>query len=327
MSRFLFKLSIAVLLCWQTIGVGFEKVVIWGHKLHTHTHSYVYNAFFRAFQHVGYPTYWFDNEDAVSDFDFSNTLFLTEGQVDQKIPLREDGIYLTHNCASTKYKGLKQCYIQVYTDDVLSRPNLVKVEPCIYFDLVGKGVYMPWASHLLPHEIEENKRNLPRVTKERAVYWIGTVGDGVFGNREEINPFQTACQENGISFIAPRSRGTGIDENLHQKLIASAYLAPAIVGTWQKRVGYIPCRIFKNISYGQLGVTNSLQVYELFERKIVYNPNSYELFYDAQERANKATLEEIYELMDFVKTKHTYLNRIQNVLDFLKLIGYVNKQN
>lgn len=321
MNRFL----LIVMLLWQTtIGVSFEKVVIWGHKLHTHTHSYIHNGFFRAFQHLGYPTYWFDNEDDVSDFDFSNTLFLTEGQVDQKIPIREDAIYLTHNCLSAKYQGLRQVYVQVYTDDVLLRPNLVKVEPCVYFHLFDKGIFMPWASHLLPHEIEQNKQNLAQVRKERVVYWIGTIGEGVFGNCTEINPFRAACQENEIPFIAAQPSGTGIDEDLHQKLITSAYLAPAIVGEWQKRVGYIPCRIFKNISYGQLGVTNSYRVYELFERKIVYNPNPYDLFYDAQERSNTVTLEEIYELMDFVKTKHTYLNRVQTVLTFLKLIGYLN---
>lgn len=310
---------VIALLLWHTIGMGFEKVIIWGHKLHTHTHSYVHNGFFRAFQYLGYPTYWLDNEDDVSGFDFSNALFLTEGQVDQRIPLREDAIYLIHNCARDRYQGLRQVYIQVYTDTVLEQSSLVKVEPCIYFDLAGKGIYMPWASHLFPHEIEHNKQNLVETKKERAIYWIGTIGEGVFGNCTEINPFRAACQENNIAFIGVQPSGTGIDEERHQRLISLSYLAPAIVGEWQKRVGYIPCRIFKNISFGQLGVTNSYRVYELFERKIVYNPNPYELFYDAQARSNT---EEIYELMDFVKTKHTYINRIQTVLQFLNLIGY-----
>ncbi len=304
--------------------MGFDKVVIWGHKLHSHTHSYVHHGFFRASQYLGYPTYWFDNDNNVSDFDFSNTLFLTEGQVDEKIPLRKDSVYLIHNCSASKYQGLKSVYIQVYTDAVLENPNLKKVEPCVYFDMAGKGIYIPWATNLLPHEIEENKQKLSQIKKQKAVYWIGTIGEGVFGNATEINPFRMACQENHIPFIAPQPCGTGIEEDVHQKLIASAYLAPAIVGEWQKKVGYIPCRIFKNISYGQLGVTNSARVYELFERKIVYNPDTYRLFYDAQAKANTATLDDIYELMDFVKTKHTYINRIKTILNFLNTIGYLN---
>lgn len=114
-----------------------------------------------------------------------------------------------------------------------------------------------------------------------------------------------------------------MDENQHQRLITSAYLAPAIVGEWQKKVGYIPCRIFKNISYGQLGVTNSRHVYELFDHKIVYNPDTYQLFFDAKKRLETITLDEIYELMDLVKTKHTYVNRIQTILDYLKFLGYL----
>lgn len=27
-----------------------KKVVIWGHKLHSHTHSYIHNAFYNAFK-------------------------------------------------------------------------------------------------------------------------------------------------------------------------------------------------------------------------------------------------------------------------------------
>src|SRR5579862_6958447 len=102
---------------------SFDRVVIWGHKLHSHTHSYVHKGFYDGFKHLGYSTYWFDNNDDVSAFDFSNTLFLTEGQVDQNIPLRQDAIYLTHNCSSKKYQRLKQVYFQVYTNAVLSHPD------------------------------------------------------------------------------------------------------------------------------------------------------------------------------------------------------------
>lgn len=67
-------------------------------------------------------------------------------------------------------------------------------------------------------------------------------------------------------------------------------------------------------------MTNSRRVFELFEEKIVYNPDCYQLFYDAQKRQESWTLEEQYELMDLIKEKHTYLNRVQTLLEFLKLI-------
>jgi hypothetical protein len=53
--------------------------VIWGHKLHTHTHSYVHEGFFRAFQYLGYRTHWLDDSDDVSGLDLAGAVFLTEG--------------------------------------------------------------------------------------------------------------------------------------------------------------------------------------------------------------------------------------------------------
>ena len=73
-----------------------NNIIIWGHKLHSHTHSYIHNAFFIAFKKLGYDTHWFDDNDDVSNFDFSNSLFITEHQVDNKIPKRDDCLYFIH---------------------------------------------------------------------------------------------------------------------------------------------------------------------------------------------------------------------------------------
>ena len=301
-------------------GIPFEKVVIWGHKLHSHTHSYIHNAFFRAFEHLGHQTFWFDNNDDTKNFDFGNSLFLTEGQVDQNIPLREDCFYILHNCDLTKYKKLfekNRCIIlQVYTDDVLTRAGCEKIAPFMYYDVSQKIAYMPWATDLLPHEIDEIKSQLPDKKKRPIVNWVGSIWGGEYGNIDEIQPFKKACHENGINF--QQKRVISPEENI--RLIRESYMAPAIVGTWQKNKGYIPCRIFKNISYGHPGITNSRHVYELFEKKIIYNPDTYRLFYDAQKRMAEISLPEIYDLMDFVKTKHTYINRIQTLLDFFGLV-------
>ena len=37
-----------------------NKVIIWGHELHNHTHSYIHNAFYRTFKYLGYNVYWFN---------------------------------------------------------------------------------------------------------------------------------------------------------------------------------------------------------------------------------------------------------------------------
>lgn len=56
------------------------------------------------------------------------------------------------------------------------------------------------------------------------------------------------------------------------------------------------------------------------KRRFVYNPDTHQLFYDAQKRIKGMKQEELFELMDFVRDNHTYINRIQNLLWFLELV-------
>ncbi len=313
--------------CLLAQNLPFNKVILWGHKLHSHTHSYIHYAFYKAFKHLGYEAYWFDNNDNVHNFNFRNSLFITEGQVDGKMPLREDCRYILHNCDWKKYEHLFKkglCIkLQVYTHACLQK-NVQKIEDFVYADISDPCLYMPWATDLLPHEIDQIKKQLPNVKRGNYIYFIGSWQGDVFSNEGEYNALRRACKEQNIEF----KQSMKISPEQNVTLIQRSYMAPAIQGKWQCEVGYIPCRIFKNISYGQPGITNSKTVYDLFQRKIVYNSDCYKLFYDAQEYIKKMTLQDLYAQMDFVKEKHTYLNRIHCLLDFLHavkpILGYTN---
>ena len=54
-----------------------KKVIIWGHKFPIDTYFYIQNAYHRASNYIGYETYWFDDNDDISAFDFSNSKFLS----------------------------------------------------------------------------------------------------------------------------------------------------------------------------------------------------------------------------------------------------------
>lgn len=166
-------------------ALPFNKVVLWGHKLHSHTHSYIHYAFYRTFQYLGYEVYWFDNNDNVSQFDFSNALFITEGTVDQKIPLRSDCFYWLHNCESTKYKQLSATghaiIFQVYTHDCKPR-DLKEMAPFILYNVQEQIIYMPWGTDLLPHEIDAVKKTVSLDRPDKSVYLIGSYQGGQFDN-------------------------------------------------------------------------------------------------------------------------------------------------
>lgn len=292
----------------------FKKVILWGHKLHSHTHSYIHWGYSRAFKHLGYDTYWFDNNDDVSNFDFSGSLFITEGQVDQKMPVRTDCRYVLHNCDNPRYADLQKqglvLRLQVFHNEITARA-VEQLAPYTYFEPSNLCLYQPWATDLLPHEIEAVKKEVPRFKKDRAVYLVASVGGGnQFENASNYRALFRACSEQGISW--QNFRSVSMEKNM--ELMQRSIIAPAIQSKWQCEQGYIPCRIFKNISYGQLGITNSKTVYELFNKKIVYNSDTYQLVRDALKKAETISAHEIFEMMDFVRDHHTYLNRIEMLL-------------
>ena len=305
----------------------FNKVVIWGHKLHTHTHSYIHYAFYRAFKHLGYDTLWLDNSDDISKIDFSNSLFLTEGQVDQKMPIRDDCKYILHFCNPDKYKKLLDkgnCInLEIYKNTCIEKSEY-EVERCIYVNLKNKIIYMYWGTDLLPYEIDAIKKQVAVEKKEKIACFIGSINNsGETNNESRIKEFERACQENGIKFMARNfdwNSRNNISPQENIRFVRQALLAPSIQGPYQCRVGYIPCRIFKNISYGAIGITNSKEVYELFDKKILYDEDTYKLGLRAIDKMKNFDINELYELMDFVRDNHTYINRINYLLWFMDLV-------
>ena len=301
-----------------------KKVVIWGHKLYSHTHSFIHSSFFKTFKHLGYDTYWFDNNDNVDKFDFSGTLFLTEGQVDAKIPLRNDCYYILHNVEQQKYRNSsvdrnKVLIIQVYTKDCLKR-NELELEKCIHYTKAPNEdsysvLYFPWATDLLPDEIEKNINDYDNINTTNNIYFVGM---GIYETNVVIDSF---CRRNNLRYVQIGGFSNNVDTEKNQKYISESIISPAIQGnSWQVDVGYVPCRIFKNISYGKMGITNNETVYELFEKKIIYHPDMYkslELGLDFEKNSKEYKKEKVVELMNFIKEKHTYVNRVQLILKYL----------
>src|SRR5690606_21980794 len=88
------------------------------------------------------------------------------------------------------------------------------------------------------------------------------------GNIDEIAILKGALSRHGITFRERR-----VKDQDHARMIRESRIAPAIQGQWQVNKGYIPCRIFKNMSYGQLGITNSPTVAEMFGDCVVFDPD------------------------------------------------------
>ena len=319
----------------------YSKVIIWGHPLYTHTHSYVHDAYYRAFKSMGYDVYWFHDKDYPKDFDYNNCLFIGEGFADKEIPINESSCYLIMYCPSPiKYQGSGR-YIDVrmtavnFKDHIqeysLDKSKTTKLGPACYFEPKTSNkiqvkndyvdyemddydkIYISWATNLLPDEFEEEDIYLER---ENAIYYSGTISaQGVCENYSKWMPFLKACQENKIKFIHndPWANPLSMGEVINRT--QSSILGVDIRGPQHLKQGLLTCRVFKNISYGHLGLTNSSSVYEELDGNCVYNDDTEQLFYDGM--SNRENYNLIKRGMQFVKENHTYINRINSILSIL----------
>ena len=295
------------------------KIIIYGYKLYSHTHSHIHNGFFRSFQWLGHDVMWVDKNDDLSSVDLKGAIFLTAAQADEGIPKRKDCKYILHNCGD--YEGIgKRLNIQYLTYESYQfeqiAPGITYKDGCLYF---------PWGSPFLPHEFNEADLENER---EKDVYFLGTVNgplDG--GNYNSVSNFAAACRKDGRKFIAGGGY-TGatqnkdityidgwISEGDQSVLLRKAYMAPALQGKNQLKNGMIPCRIFKAISHGGDGITNNALVYNFFDREVIYNPDCFCLYEDAKQRAGER--ERKRWLFNEVRTKHTYIERCKAILNIL----------
>lgn len=295
-----------------------KKVIIWGHKNNGHTHGYIHSSYFKAFKSLGYETYWFDDNENVNGFNFDNCLFLTEDQAQHNIPLNNSSKYILHHTKLDKYIDNKLEFINLanylkWCDDGISayhKENTVeKINDCCFWDEKTKTIYQPWATDLLPNEIDLN--NAIKYNKDETnIYYVGSVHD----NSGKINQFSNRANYLNKHLIICKTNSD--KENFD--IIRKSFISLDIRGDWHIECGYLPCRIFKNISYGRLTGTNSEHVKKILGEYVIYEKDSSLLLDKIIDAENTKTLDDIKSAMYFIKNNHTFVNRINNLIRVFK---------
>ena len=324
-----------------------QKVIIWGYPLHSHTHSYIHGAWYKTFKHLGYDVHWFNDESYPIDFDYSNCLFITEGYAEKNIPINETSTYFVHICVNPeKYilKGARLIDIRFNVSEIndcnysiiVDKSELLKLDEVSFYeknandsvlsDKYKKGIkdyealYLSWATDLLPHEFNYDD---VYINRDNVIHWIGSIAES---NYREINKFINNLSKHGIGFHHNDPWSNPLSWEDAKTYTQKSFIAPDIrgsanrsmvngqidTGSNHKKIGYIPCRIFKNISYGQLGITNSKAVYELFGDNVLYSDNEEELLDISLSKLKD--YDYIKNQMNFVKDSHTYLNRVNSLM-------------
>ena len=329
-----------------------KQVVIWGYPLYSHTMSYIHYGWHKAFTSLGYKTYWFNDDNYNETMDYNNTLFISEGYVDNKIPLNSSSVYFIHDCINpSKYldlgcrlidirfnvSSIKDCNYWYSLEEEKKNGNVEQLSDVSYYqkltntsglrkehenprELNYEALYTSWATDLLPEEFDENDINFDR--EQDTIYYLGSVGES---NGSSIYKFAYEATKHNVKFKVNNPWKNPVDFDINKLHMKKSVICPDIRGegdsnkiklgengTCHKSIGYIPCRIFKAISYGCLGITNSKSVYDLFDGKVIYSDNEQNLFHFAMKNRNNKEL--ILEQMKIVKEKHTYINRVNDII-------------
>jgi hypothetical protein len=287
------------------------KIIIWGHyPLHSSTHGYIHSTYTKAFQYLGYEVNWVPNSPDV-DLDFSNSVFFVEDSQKSYMPLRKDCKYITHH-VDTKYlidAGISYENVLKLGNCIQETEKFEKVEDLCHWDNSTRTLYQTWGTDLLPHEIDVdnhvkfdwNKPNINYVGMmyEQGFYWVQTFAYYAKKHNKEVKLF---------------TQSVSYEENM--QLIKDSFVCPDFRSDWHLQCGYIPCRIQKNISYGQVQGTNSPFIKKAFGDYVVFGGTPESLYDNLVEDSlnNKINMR---EAMQFIKDKHTYVNRINNILKFL----------
>jgi len=319
------------------------KVVIWGYPTNAHTHFYTHEALYKAFKHLEYDTYWFHDDGYPEDFDWDDCVFWTEGWADKNIPLNKNSTYFVHCVPSPKKyleAGVKKFFDvrvngvwqkdHVY-DFTLDKSTVKKVGPTCYLQEKTDGMvrvkndyhdyeiedydkfYIAWATSTLPDEFDFEDMNYPR---ENKIFFTGNLSPGgVCENYSTFKPFIEECIKNKIEFFHNNPWQNPLSQKEVIELTKRSILGVDIRGPEHLRNGYIPCRMFKNMSWGHLGTTNSEEVYKEAEGHCLFQPDTSQLFYDAMEK--RTDYDFIRKGMLYVQENHTFVNRVKTIMSLL----------
>jgi len=288
------------------------KFIIWGHKLHESTHSYIHSSYNKAFQYLGYETYWVDNRDDLSSIDFSDAVFFVEGSVSGDMPRLANCKYIAHHVDNEKLISSG-----ILFENILNLGNYLpreevheKVEDLAYWDNSTRTLYQCWGTDLLPHEIDidgyvpfnpsRKTLNYVAMLYEQGPWWaeeFATLLDRDFGVEFKVFTQHVSHEEN-------------------IQLIRDSFLCPDFRSDWHLECGYIPCRMWKNISYGRITGTNSPYIKRALGDYVVFGGTPQTLYQNLLNAEQNRTIN-MKDAMMFVRDNHTFINRVNNILKFL----------
>lgn len=301
-----------------------KKVIIWGYPPHTHTHSYIHFGFAKSFAELGYDVVWYDDSDEYESGDISDSIIISEINCCRFLPINSSSKYFIHNIQDGFYERSKFEYdniynVLVYHEDYNWNESILKIDDFSWFDPKTKTAVIMWATDLLPTEIDNQKEVLYDVDRT-SVNYVGSL------SQNYLNQFSSIVKRNGRQFtnyggysgVKSGSTTNGfVNDEESILIVKNSYLNFDLRPEGHLQNGYIPCRIFKNLSYGCWVGTNSEKVLKFFDGRVTAEADLNLLYQKTEECSKTVSKDIIRDNQNYIKHNHTYFNRINSLLSII----------
>ena len=282
-----------------------------------HTHSYIFEGFYNAAIFLGLEVYWVGTQKELENIASEHSLLMCEGSFLPDFKAELSCSYIVHSIP----KELENICIELAKNNRLIHLDVFKIEAkkysyisdLSYFDKKSFTLFQPWATDLMPNQI---KRFKYKNDASNISYYIGLLYEkgaeiGKEINKmllESINPIELKCV-------------TGASHKVSKDLIQKSSLCIDIRYSWHQKAGYIPCRVFKTLSYGREIFVNSKSIKDnlSYIPSIKYYKSPLDLvkkwedLCSYSESKRKELEDEITFSNEEIKNKHTYVNRLLNI--------------
>lgn len=290
----------------------FGKVVIWGLRRSVDSFRYIHQHFHETLVKIGADVVWCDDLETHRDIVRSGDLVFAVNVAAKHLPIVKGAFYVLHNTGAEINDQIPLSHritLQVYTKASQTAPGGVKWMSGTYYYPETRMLVQPWGTNLLPSEFMPPVS--PKGRNRKMSFWVGAIWQNPQGqgNINEIAAFKRVLALHGKRFQQLRF----IPNSWNAKAVRWSCVAPAVAGAWQAENHYLPCRMFKNISYGQLGLSNVLGFDDILGDAACLDTDIGALVDRAMSFGDKAFTETIAAQQEAVK-QHTYVGKIQNIV-------------
>lgn len=273
-----------------------------------HTHSAIHEGLYKAAKSLSLDVDWIDGIPA--DFIFKpNDIIITEPRfLNNTIFNVPKSVNVLIHGESTYFRDLKFFPENFWFFENFSTTKnyieFTKISEFFYVNESKKIISMSWATD----DFIKNPFIPSKIFKKKSeTYYIGNFSEDALMIAKSISK---KLSHRGIKML--RVSGVNSDSAKHYSVISRLSFDIRCLDHIDK--GFIPCRVFKNISYGRGIITNSKEISNAFNGMIP-------CFHDIEDFDSMIDLysggkfdEAFKELMFKIQNNHTYINRLNDIL-------------